>query len=325
MYPGLLPDLGSRGIHVINVATDQEGLSASSLAQILEEWNQNERTKELSFPKAVYTVPTGGNPSGTTASADRKRAILQIVRKHSILILEDDPYYYLSFEGLDKDSAMRHRSPSYFALEKEDNDRWGYGYVLRFESFSKILSAGMRLGFMAGPKPIIDAVSGYMASSSIHASSPMQVVAALLLQHWGIQGFLSHVDEVARLYLQRRDFFEAKLASVLGGDKNQQGALASWVTPVAGMFFWVKLHLPPESNAPQGNSSNVITKNAVDHNVLAVPGASFYAGQQITPYVRLSFSVIPEEEMEEGLLRLRKAIEDAWKEHGYNTIPPMSS
>lgn len=323
MYPGLLPDLGARGINVINVDTDKEGLSAASLAQVLDSWHQTERTMKLRFPKAVYTVPTGGNPSGTTASTERKRAILQIVRKHSVLILEDDPYYYLSFDGLDMDPTTRPRPPSYFALEKEDNDPWGYGYVLRFESFSKILSAGMRLGFIAGPKPIIEAVSGYMASSSIHASSPMQVIAALLLKHWGISGFQTHVDEVARLYQHRRNVFESKLQSVLGGDASHQGALASWVTPVAGMFFWVKLHLPPETDAPEGDSSQVITKNAVDHNVLAVPGQSFYAGGRITPYVRLSFSVIPEEKMEEGLRRLRMAIEDTWKEHGYSTIPPM--
>jgi len=323
MYPGLLPDLGSRGINIINVDTDQEGLSAVSLAQVLERWHQNESTMKLRFPKAVYTVPTGGNPSGTTASTERKRAILQIARKHGILILEDDPYYYLSFEGLDQDPSTRPRPPSYFALEKEDNEPWGYGYVLRFESFSKILSAGMRLGFLAGPKPIVQAVSGFMASSSIHASSPMQAIAALLLKHWGVPGFLTHVDEVAQLYLHRRNVFESKLEAVLGGGANQQGALASWVKPVAGMFFWVKLHLPSETDAPEGNSSQVIAKNAVGHNVLAVPGASFYAGDRITPYVRLSFSVIPEEDMEEGIRRLRKAIEDAWKEHGYSTIPPM--
>lgn len=321
MYPGLLPDLGSRGIHIVNVETDREGLSATYLAQILDGWNQNAQTKRLRFPKAVYTVPTGGNPSGTTASTERKREILRLARRHGFLILEDDPYYYLSFEGLDEDPGTRTRSPSYFALEKEDTDPWGYGYVLRFESFSKILSAGMRLGFLAGPSPIIQAVSGYMASSSIHASSPVQAVAALLLKHWGVSGFLAHVDDVARLYLHRRDVFESKLHLVLGNGSDQP--LASWVTPVAGMFFWVKLHLPPEADAPEGNSSQVIKKNAVKNNVLAVPGESFYADGRITPYVRLSFSVIAEEDMQEGIQRLRKAIEEAWKEHGYSTIPSM--
>lgn len=320
MYPGLLPDLASRGIHTVNIATDEEGLSDSALASVLENWTSHEQTSKMRFPKAIYTVPTGSNPAGTTASADRKRKILALARRHQVLIMEDDPYYYIGFDGLGKDPVTRERIPSYFALEREQADEYGYGYVLRFESFSKIMSAGMRLGYVVGPKPIVTAIVAYTATSSIHASSPIQVIVAHLLRHWGVNGFLQHVDKVASMYRERRDVFASSLEKILGSGPTP---VATWTTPVSGMFFWLKLHLPPTPEAPEGDSFQVIAEKALDEGVLVVPGSSFYAGGCKTPYARVSFSVIPENDIAEGLHRLRRAIESAWKDAGYSTIPPM--
>ena len=319
MYPGLLPDFTSRGIHVVNIDTDDEGLSATSLASVLENWSTNANTAHLRFPKALYTVPTGGNPAGTTASADRKREILRLVRTHNVLILEDDPYFYLAFDGLGEDPVSRKRVPSYFALEREESETFGCGYVLRFESFSKILSAGMRVGYVVGPTPIVRAIVAYTASSNIHPSSLDQVIIAQLLKHWGVNGFLQHVDKVATMYRHRRDMFLQSLNATLRGD----APVATWVMPVAGMFFWLKLHLPPTATAPEGDSFKTISENAIAHNVLVVPGSSFYADGRVTPYARASFSVTPDDQILEGLRRLRKAIEATWKEAGYDTIPPM--
>ena len=83
----------------------------------------------------LYTVPAGSNPAGTTASADRKRAVLALVRRYGMLLFEDDPYYYLTFDGIDGDAVTRPRVPSYFALEREGEE---YGNVVRFESLSKV-------------------------------------------------------------------------------------------------------------------------------------------------------------------------------------------
>lgn len=319
MYPGLLPDLQSRGVNWVNVDTDSQGLSTVALASILDNWSTSDQTKHMRFPKALYTVPTGSNPAGTTASAARKREILALVRKHSVLILEDDPYYYLSYEGLGGDPVTRPREPSYFALERDDPDSYGYGYVLRFESFSKILSAGMRVGYVVGPRPVVRAIVSYTASSNIHASAPIQVIVAQLLKHWGVNGFLHHVDHVAEMYEARRNKFVECLDTIMGGENR----VAKWTQPVAGMFFWLKLHLPPTAAAPEGDSFKVVAEKGINNNVLVVPGTSFFAGGRTTPYARLSFSVIAENEIAEGLRRLRKAIESAWHEAGYDKIPPM--
>ncbi|KOS12632.1 aromatic amino acid aminotransferase [Malassezia pachydermatis] len=323
MYPGLLPDFASRGVRTVNIEQDSEGISDKTLEDTLANWKTTPATADLPFPKAVYTVPCGGNPSGTTASADRKRAILKLAREYNLLILEDDPYYYIAFEGLGEDPVTRPRIPSYFALENEEADKWGYGYVLRFESFSKIMSAGMRLGFAVGPTPLIQAIAVYTATSNLHTSAPIQALAGLLLKHWGVSGFLHHVDAVSKMYEHRRDVFGSKLDAILGRGTDGQPAVASWNTPVAGMFFWIKLHLPPTPEAPEGDSFEVIKTKAVEENVLAVPGNSFFSDQRSTPYMRVSFSLIGEEDMEEGLRRIRRAVEAAWKDAGYDAIPPL--
>ena len=82
----------------MGISTDEQGLSAQALRDTLKNWHTSDTTKELRFPKALYTVPTGANPAGTTASTERKREILAIAREYGLLVLEDDPYYFLTLE-----------------------------------------------------------------------------------------------------------------------------------------------------------------------------------------------------------------------------------
>ena len=323
MYPGVLPESIVTRVSVVPVGMDSEGISAHELDDTLRHWHTDERTKHLRFPKAVYTVPTGSNPAGTTASEQRKRDMLAVVRRHKVLLLEDDPYYFLSFEGLGSDPVTRPRPQSYFALEHEDAEMHGYGYVLRFESFSKILSAGMRAGFAVGPPVIVDALQSATATTNLHTSGPPQALIAALLQHWSRPGFLRHVDSVAMLYKQRRDAFEARAQATLGQRSFQP--LATWITPVAGMFFWLKLHLPPTPEAPEGDSGRLISEKAIAYNVLVMPGGSFFPDGRPTPYLRASYSTVSEDEMGEALRRLRQVIEAAWREAGYAEIPPMQA
>ncbi|WFD30802.1 tryptophan transaminase [Malassezia sp. CBS 17886] len=317
-YPGMVPEMVAHNVNMVPVDSDSDGMSAESLGALLENWHTAEVTRALKFPKAVYTVPTGANPAGTTASADRKRAVLAQARKHGLLIFEDDPYYYLTFNE-EEDGT---RTPSYFALECEDAERWGYGYVMRFESMSKIMSAGMRLGFLVGPKPLVDAVNSTTASQNLHASLPPQAMAAALLQHWGTDGFLRHVRQVSDMYKARRDAFEKEAVAHLGtGTDGTQTPVATWVTPVAGMFHWFKLRLPPSEDAPDGDSYEVIATKAFKAGVLAVPGVAFSPVSEKSAYVRTSFSILPLDQVGEAFRRLRSAVEETWKEAGYDGVP----
>jgi tryptophan aminotransferase len=124
--------------HIIPISSDAQGVSPGSLRSVLQDWHSAPSTSSKRFPKCLYTVPIGANPTGTTAGEERKREVLAIAREFGILILEDDPYYFLSFEGLGEDPVTRKRPKSYFALENEDREKWGDGRVLRFESFSKV-------------------------------------------------------------------------------------------------------------------------------------------------------------------------------------------
>lgn len=138
-YSGVLPELEAIGANLVPVPSDSEGMKASSLREILSSWTTSEATKSFGFPKFVYTTPTGANPSGTTASEQRKREVLQVIREYGILLLEDDPYLLLSFQGLEDGPAeSRKRPKTYWDLEQEGAEEWGTGWIMRFDSFSKV-------------------------------------------------------------------------------------------------------------------------------------------------------------------------------------------
>ncbi|PWN48502.1 PLP-dependent transferase [Violaceomyces palustris] len=317
-YSGILPSLKNLGARIFEAETDHEGVNPVKLDKLLTEWKSSPKTSSSPFPKFLYTTPTGANPSGTTASDERKRQVLEVVRKHNILLLEDDPYYFLSFQGLGQDPLTRKRGKSYFSLEvEEENQIWGVGRVLRFDSTSKILSAGLRLGFATGPTPLLDAIDLDTSSRNLQPSGTSQALAYALFRHWGISNFLAHADLVAKFYLERLEFFEARAKENLSG-------LAEWVKPTAGMFLWIKLKLPPVEGEEDGDSFKLISEKAKEALVLALPGVAFVPGDGGEPggrkkrsaYVRTSFSVVPLDQVDLGFKRLRGVILKAWEDSG---------
>lgn len=173
------------------------------------------------------------------------------------------------------------------------------------------------MGFVTGPPKILQYIESETAITNLQPSGVSQMVTYKLLQHWGIDGLLRHGDAVARFYRDRRDNFEQKARAVLGADASRgQISVASWVTPVAGMFLWLRLKLPPTATSEEGDSFSLIREKAHAKGVLAVPGMSFMPDGRTTCYVRTSFSLIEEENVEEAFHRLRSVIEDAWKDAG---------
>jgi len=288
LYAGVLPYLKAINAEMVEVEVDEEGMSAVKLEEVLAAWPEGKKR-----PRVVYCNPTGCNPSGCSASKQRKLDVLKVAKKYGLIILEDDPYYYLSQELI----------PSYFELETEIFPEGGH--VVRFDSVSKLLSAGLRLGWATGPAEIIQAMDVTTAMNNLHTSSISQVVAFRLMRHWGIEGFLAHSKAVADFYATRRRTFESFAHKHLDG-------LATWVSPVAGMFLWLDLR-------PAGieDSFELIRHEAIAKGVLAVPGKSFYPSGRSSPHVRLSFSLIDlETEAELGIERLAGAIRDKRKEMG---------
>ncbi|KAF9020567.1 TdiD protein [Hymenopellis radicata] len=299
-YPGILPVMDSLGCNIVEVASDDEGIVSSSLARLLESWPSGK-----SRPKLLYTIPYGANPTGMTTSLPRRQEVLKLARKYNFLILEDDPYYHLYF-GSGAPPA------SYFSLERKmDGD---IGRVLRFDSLSKILAAGFRLGWITGPDYLVAQIERHSAASTMQPPSISQVIVLKLLQSWGISGFLTHAESVAEFYRQKRDVFETYLNKHLSG-------LAQWNTPNAAMFYWIKLKLPPSGSVKcktvkgyEGDSNVFIEHNAMRKGVLMLPGECGYHDERKTCYVRVSFSLLSEEEVDEVLRRLASALRDEWEQ-----------
>lgn len=225
-----------------------------------------------------------------TATLDRRQEVLALAREYDFIILEDDPYYYLYY-------GDAQRYPSYFTLELQQPE---VGRVLRFDSLSKILSSGIRIGFASGPEPLLQAIDMHTAVANLQTSSLTQAITYSLLDAWGYSGFKAHTETVSRFYREKRDVFEGALRRHLEG-------LAEWSPPEAGMFFWFKLLLGED----EGDSESIIRTKAYERGVLALPGTVFLPRGGKTAYVRAAFSLLAEDEVEEAIKRLRQTILEA--------------
>ncbi|XP_043369314.1 kynurenine/alpha-aminoadipate aminotransferase, mitochondrial-like isoform X4 [Dermochelys coriacea] len=206
-----------------------------------------------------------------------------LARQYNFLIIEDDPYYFLQF---DKPWA-----PTFLSMDAD-------GRVIRTDSFSKILSSGLRIGFLTGPKPLIDRVILHIQVSTMHTSTFTQLMIAQLLQQWGEKGFLEHVDRVVEFYKAQQD------AMLVAADKWLKG-LADWHTPAAGMFLWIKIK-------GVSDTQHLIMEKALQKEVLLVPGGAFNIDSSVpSSYVRASFSLCSPAQMDQAFQRLAELIKEA--------------
>eukprot|EP00076_Gallus_gallus_P020260 XP_015140873.1 kynurenine/alpha-aminoadipate aminotransferase, mitochondrial isoform X2 [Gallus gallus] len=275
------------GCSIINVPSDQHGIIPKALKEILSAWSPEDiKNHSRPLPKFLYTIPNGCNPTGNSLTTDRKKEIYQIARKYDFLIIEDDPYYFLQFE--------KPWAPSFLSMDVD-------GRVIRTDSFSKVLSSGLRVGFLTGPKPLIDRVILHIQVSTMHTSTFTQMIISQLLQQWGEKGFLEHTDRVVEFYRTQRD------AMLIAADKWLKG-LAEWHPPAAGMFLWIKIK-------GVSDTQQLIMEKALQKEVLLVPGGVFNIdSSEPSPYVRASFSLPSPAQMDLAFQRLADLIKEAvWK------------
>uniref|UniRef100_A0A2H6N842 Kynurenine/alpha-aminoadipate aminotransferase, mitochondrial n=2 Tax=Micrurus carvalhoi TaxID=3147026 RepID=A0A2H6N842_9SAUR len=282
-YPGTLAALRPLGCNIINVPSDQHGMIPKALKEVLSRWDPEDVKKfKNDTPKFLYTIPNGCNPTGASLTTERKKEIYQLARQYDFLIIEDDPYYFLQFN-----------KPWASTFLSMDID----GRVIRTDSFSKILSSGLRIGFLTGPKPLIDRVILHIQVSTMHTSTFTQLMIAQLLQQWGMDGFLDHVDSVVDFYKQQRDVM------LNAADKWLKG-LADWHIPAAGMFLWIKIKGVPDTQ-------ELIMKRALEKQVLLVPGCSFNINSSDpSSHVRASFSLSSPSQIDQGFQRLADLIKE---------------
>jgi kynurenine/2-aminoadipate aminotransferase len=291
-YTGCLSFLKTLKCDLADVATDAYGLVPEALDDMLANWPKSNPSgkKDQARPKLLYVIPTGGNPTGATATLERKQAIYNICSKYDVIILEDDAYYFLQFG--------QERIPSYFSLDVD-------GRVMRCDSMSKILSAGLRIGWISGPKPLLERINMHTMVTNLQPSGVPQVMAYQLLEEWGYDGFYKHIDEVAAFYKEKRDEFVECL------EKRMKGR-AEWVVPNAGMFVWLNLL------GGITDSYDLVMTKCIKENVLAVPGMAFMPQGEKTQYIRVSFSNVSKEQMDEALRRLALVVD---QEAEANSVP----
>lgn len=285
-YPGMLETVRPMGVDVLGVAGDGLGMDPDSLEAVLQQHASG--TARRPRPRVLYTIPTGHNPTGATLPNPRRRRVYELCQQYDILILEDDAYWFLS---LDEPMSDVEPLESFLSMDARSGD----GRVLRFDSLSKVLSAGLRVGWVSGPSALIERIELHQQVAALHSSGLSQAVVAAVLEAWGPAGWHAHCKGVRALYRARRGSLHASAIRHLDG-------LASWTRPTHGMFFWLDL-------TPSGcTDTNALVKTrAVEAKVLLIPGSSFAAAAaplSTSPFVRAAFSLASEEEMDVGMERL---------------------
>ncbi|XP_053716611.1 kynurenine/alpha-aminoadipate aminotransferase, mitochondrial isoform X2 [Synchiropus splendidus] len=283
-YAGTLAALQPLGCNLINIPSDQYGIIPAALKEILSRWDPAEVHKPGSTaPRVLYTIPNGGNPTGASMTTERKREVYQLAREYDMLIIEDDPYYFLQFH--------KPWAPTFLSMDVD-------GRIIRTDSFSKILSSGLRIGFVTGPKPLVDRVVLHIQASTMHTSTFTQLMVSQLLHSWGQDGFLQHVDGVVEFYRTQRD-------AMISSAEKWLKDLAEWHAPSAGMFLWMRLK-------GVADTQQLIMEKALEKEVLLVPGGAFMINSsERCPYVRAAFSQATPEQIDEAFRRLSSLIREA--------------
>ncbi|KAN0023297.1 hypothetical protein ACTFIU_011467 [Dictyostelium citrinum] len=297
-YSGTLSILKPLSLNICGIETDKYGMIPEKLEKLLSEWDH---TGKFKFPRVIYLIPCGQNPSGTTMNHQRKVDIYSICSRYNLLIIEDDPYYYLQFESSEnKDNQSESKSmdgasslnlgESFLSMDVD-------GRVLRFDSLSKILSSGLRIGFVTGNKQLLEKINFHQQSTTLHSSGLSQAVVLSLLNKWGVEKWNQHISSIQRFYLEKRN---QMIESI---DRHLKG-LVEFNIPSAGMFIWFKLLGVEDSKA-------LIFKKAVEKKVLLVPGISFSTDPtKPSQFVRACFSTASKEQMDEAIKRFAELLNE---------------
>jgi 2-aminoadipate transaminase len=262
------------GAQLISAPIDEHGVRTDELERLIAEHK----------PRFVYLIPTFGNPSGAMLSLERRRQVLEMAVKHQTLIVEDDPYGDLYFG--------EPPPPSIMALSKDVPG--SRELIAHCGSLSKVLSPGLRIGWMIAPAPLLARATMCKQFSDAHTSTFAQAVAAQYLRSGRMPATLAHVRQV---YGERAKAMGAAL-------KRELGDAIEFTQPAGGLFFWARLTGAGGKQADAG----VLAKKAIERLVAFVPGAPFFAEKPDASTLRLSFATANVEKIEEGIARLAQAL-----------------
>lgn len=251
------------------IALDGDGLDVDALEEKLRLL-----CKQKALPKFIYAIPNFQNPTGVTLSRPRRERLTALLEEYDLLLVEDDPYGLLRFEG--------EREPLLKSLAPER--------VIYLGSFSKILAPGFRIGWIAAPADIINRLSLAKQAQDLCTNTFGQYCVYEAIHH---DRLFPHVAEIIKLYKSKRDLMLQSLAAHFPG-------AATWSRPRGGMFIWVTL--------PAGLNALDLLPRAIERNVAYVTGAPFFPGGGGESSFRLNFSYSSDDQIREGIRRLGQVI-----------------
>jgi 2-aminoadipate transaminase len=269
-YPGAVPVFSSYQADTHQVGVDDAGMRVDELEALLDRLAADGRR-----PKFIYSVPTFQNPAGVTLSAERRRRLVELARERELLIVEDNPYGLLRYEGEPVDP-----------LYKLD----GGDYVIYVGTFSKILSPGIRVGWLCAPPPVMEKVVLGKQASDLCTSTLTQY---FVLEYFAEERWREYVADLADIYRARRD-------AMLDALERHFPPQATWTRPEGGLFVWATL-------PAYINTTDLLAK-ALRQNVAFVPGAAAFVDGRGTSSMRLNFSGSAEDEIREGIRRIGRVI-----------------
>ena len=266
------------GAELISAPIDADGVKTDELEKLIAEHK----------PKFVYLIPTFGNPSGATLSLARRKKVLELAVKYQTLIVEDDPYGDLYFNEAPP--------PSILALSQDVPASMGNAreLIAHCGSLSKVLSPGLRVGWMIAPAELLAKATMCKQFSDAHTSTFAQATAAHYLKAGRMPATLANVRKV---YGERALAMGAAL-------KRELGDAIEFTQPQGGLFFWVRL----TGAGGKTKDAGEFAKKAIEQGVAFVPGAPFYAADPDVATFRLSFATADLGKIEEGVGRLGRAL-----------------
>jgi 2-aminoadipate transaminase len=267
------------GADIIGAPIDGQGVRVDELERLIVQHQ----------PKLVYLIPSFGNPSGALVPTERRLKILELAAKYKVLVVEDDPYSELYFDQ----SPIAAAPKSMLALSQQvPGSRNWLAYT---GSLSKVMSPGLRVGWLVAPPELLAKVTMCKQFSDAHTSNLSQAIAANYLASGRMSASLATV----------RSVYAARARTMSSCLKHAFGDAISFTEPQGGMFFWANL------TGARGQSTDVaaLAKAAIANDVAFVPGAPFFAHNADMTSLRLSFATANEDAISLGIQRLQHAFE----------------
>ena len=250
---------------LIPVESDEGGVMLDKLEEAVREHH----------PKLFYVIPSFQNPSGRTLAADRRQPIAEMAAKYGFLVLEDDPYRDLRYVG--------EHLPTIKSYDKT-------GHVAYMGSFSKIISPGMRVGYLVAQKDVLRKCTIGKQGTDLHTPNLNQAIVDQFLR----RGLLApHIESIIPAYRDKLNLMLSEL------DKFPEGT--KYIEPEGGLFIWVEM--------PEAFNATELFSEAVEAGVAYVPGTHFYPYGGHHNTLRLNFSNSTPDQIREGMAKLRKLFE----------------